>query len=68
MHTKHSHEKQDKMASEQGMIHWIAQAAIKSTKVAIMSVREADNPVINARPIGTMPRLGCLVLRQSTLK
>ena len=40
------------------------QAVIKAAKAEIMTVREADNLVINARPIPAMPRSGGLVLRE----
>ena len=47
-----------KMAIEQTMKQAIIQAPIKATKGAIMTVREADYLVNNARPVNTMPRSG----------
>ena len=46
------------MAAEQSMVKAVMQAAIEATKAAVMAVREADNPVISARPIQRMPRSG----------
>ena len=40
------------------------QAATEAVKAAIMTRREADYPVNNARPIHTMPWSGSPVLRQ----
>ena len=46
------------MVAEQSMIQAIKQAANEAIKEALMVVREADNPVNNARPICTTPRSG----------
>ena len=50
--------------TEQSITQVITQEVIEATKAAIMAVREADNPVDNARPIHTMPRSGMPVLQQ----
>ena len=52
------------MAAEQSMAWAIMQVTTEATKVAIMAVRVADNPVTSARPVHTMPRSGGLALRQ----
>ena len=46
------------MAAEQSMTEAIMQAAIEGAKVAILTDREANNPINNARPIYAAPRLG----------
>ena len=46
------------------MTHAMMKAAIAGAKAAIMTVREADNLVSNARPLHTTPRLGSPALRQ----
>ena len=57
-------EKQEENATEQTMTQAIMQTVIKATKVAIMAVREADNPFSNAGPIHEAPRSVGLALRQ----
>ena len=54
------------MASEQIITHVAMQAGIEAAKAAIMAVREADNPVNNARPIHRMARSISSVVRQLT--
>ena len=54
------------MAADQSMTQAIMKAAIEATKVEVMTVREADNPANDARPIHTIPRLGVAALGQST--
>ena len=51
------------MANEQSMTQVIMQGATEAIKAALMTVREADNLVTNARPIYTMPRSSGLALR-----
>ena len=46
----------------------IMQAVNEAAKAAIITIREADNLINNARSIHTMPRSGIPVLRQPTWK
>ena len=54
------------MTAEQRMTQIKTQAAIQAAKTAIMTVRETDNLVSNARPVHTMPGSGSPVLKQLT--
>ena len=46
------------MAAEQSMMQKIKESVIKTIKAVLMTVRDAENPVNNARPVHTAPRSG----------
>ena len=63
-HIRMSHKKQEIMASEQSMTQAITPAAIEAAKAAIMTFREAQTQIDDARLIQTAPRMGTPTLKQ----